>query len=305
MSVATDPRLAAYALLTRSWQRSLIAANKSQFTITNYLVALEQFGAFLVAQGMPAAPEHIAREHVEAWLGALRERGAAANTLAARYKALRVWFAWLAEEHEIPTSPMARMKPPAVPEQPPLLLSTDQLRRVLKQCEGRDFYARRDLAILRLLLDTGMRRGELAGILVADIDWDLDVVIVTGKGRRDRACPFGKKTAVALDRYVRERARHRFASLPQLWLGLSGPLTGNGVYQVVRNRAVAAGLGHAWPHLLRHIWAHNWLAAGGQETDLLMLAGWRSRSMLSRYGASAAAARAREAHRRLSLGDQV
>jgi integrase len=56
--------------------------------------------------------------------------------------------------------------------------------------------------------------------------------------------------------------------------------------------------------MFRHTFAHRWLSEGGQEQDLMRLAGWQSREMLGRYGASAADQRAREAHRRMSLGDQ-
>jgi len=93
-------------------------------------------------------------------------------------------------------------------------------------CAGKHFEGRRDTAIVMFLLDTGARRAELVGLRLADLDLDLDVAIVLGKGRRERALPFGRKTAVALDRYLRVRARHRDAGMPWLWLGQRGPLAG-------------------------------------------------------------------------------
>jgi integrase/recombinase XerC len=113
--------------------------------------------------------------------------------------------------------------------------------------------------MIMLLLDTGARRAELVDLKLAHVDLDLDVLLVLGKGRRERALPFGHKAGAALDRYLRARARHKDAALPWLWLGLQGRLTRWGLVQMLRRR----------------------------------------------YGASAADARAREAHRASPPGDRL
>lgn len=108
---------------------------------------------------------------------------------------LRILYRCVEEEEEIEASPMARMKPPIIPEQPVPVVPEDGLRRLLAVCAGKDFEARRDTAIITLLLDTGARSGEFAGLTLSDVDFDLDVLLVLGKGRRERALPFGRTAA--------------------------------------------------------------------------------------------------------------
>lgn len=301
--------------LLSSWARSLRARARSEATIDAYVTDLRSLDVWLRARGLSLVDA--TRRLLEEFLAELREQGKAPATIARRYRSFQQFFKWALDEDEIPADPMAKMRPPKVPVQPPPIIPTADLLKLLASCDtprggpGRakptsdklTFENKRDRALILMLATTGIRSGELMGLTRESIDLNSSTFTVMGKGGRARIVALMPKPADALDKYLRARRRHARAALPALWLGDRGALTDSGLRQMLERRSDDAGIGHVHPHLFRHRFAHEAKSRGMTDGDLMSIAGWNSPQMLHRYGASAAAERARDAHRRLFGGD--
>jgi site-specific recombinase XerD len=136
-------------VLAKSFERYLRAANRSPRTVQTYLEAVTQLTRFLEAAGIPREAAALRRDHLEAFMTDVLARRKPA-TASNRFRALQQLFGYLLDEGEIDHSPIARMSPPQVPEQPVPVLSEDDLRKLLADCAGKEFEDKRDEAVIRL-----------------------------------------------------------------------------------------------------------------------------------------------------------
>ena len=256
--------------LLESWQLAL--HNKRPRTVTLYLDEMTRFAGWLADNGRPAdSPGDllaVTRDDARAWINAMQAQGLAANTIRNRWVAARSMYHWLVDEDELDESPFAKVvvDKPNIP--PPDVLTGAQLAALLAACEGTSFLDKRDYALIRFMLATGLRRAEVCNVATDDLNLTTRVVIVPdGKGGKYRAVRFDPATAAALDKYRRARARHKQAGLKWFWLTHQGRLTVKGLPSILTKRGGMAGLAGVHPHMMRHSWAHRLKARGHERRE--------------------------------------
>jgi site-specific recombinase XerD len=278
--------------LLGSWQLAL--HDKAASTRALYDDVLRRFAAWL-PEGTGLLDAR--RGDCEGYLAHLRDEGRSPATIRGRWVAMRSFYRWAAEEDEVTENPMRLVKVEKPDPPPPAMPTDDDLAKLLKVCAGKDFYSRRDYAMVRTAAATGMRVGELCALEPGDVDLvSRTIVIRRGKGDRTRVVRIDPETAAALDRYLRARGRHRLAAQPALWLSRFGGFGRKGAMHMLPRRCDQAGIARLHWHLLRHRYAHTYLARGGQEGDLARLGGWTDPTVMRRYGSALATERALAAY---------
>lgn len=161
-------------------------------------------------------------------------------------------------------------------------LSEDELRQLLEACDKGN-YPVRDRAIIMALVDTGLRRGEIAELRRDQLSIDGDIACINRvdpKSDAPKPVFLGNTTTSLVLQYLKKRKDNN----PALWMGEGGdPLTAEGIRQVIKRRAKGAGLDRVHPHLFRKTFATWWIRNGGDIDRLKTLGGWKTNESLQAY----------------------
>lgn len=266
--------------------RSLQERNASAHTIKAYRADLAQFAEYVGPQSWRDI-DHVL---IRGYLAQLYERGLSKTSVARALAALRSLYKWLAQEGEVQQNPAALVATPKLPKRLPRVPTIEELNTVLDsgmaECSA---FAEREQVILELLYGCGMRNSELVGINLDDVRWSNELILVRGKGRKERYVPFGESAKSALQIYLPVRqqvlAESRRTTEKALLINLRGTrLTTRSVGRIVKQIAVARGLSpEVHPHTLRHAFGTHMLEEGADLRAIQEMLGHERLSTTQRY----------------------
>ena len=226
-------------------------------------------------------PAEITKPVVLAWLADLQGRNGG-TTVNTRYGDLRAYVNWLVNERFIKKSPLTTLQPPKRPRLALPVFREHHVRAMMEQCPPNTWWGARDGAIIQTLLRTGLRRAELTGMRVQDVDFDARSILVTGKGDKQRRVWVDGVTVTWLMRYQRQKK----GLGNYFWETKDGqPLAADPVRQMLHDLGVRAGIKdvRVSPHTFRHTFAVNYLRVGGDIRHLQEIMGHTSLKPLEIY----------------------
>lgn len=275
------------------------ADGRAPRTLRDYRRVLEPFAEWCGKQGIALHSLH--RDQVREYVGELRRREWADNTLSIHVRALRTFLHWLFQEGLADENLALSIRPPKPVRKVEEPLKAEEVRALLATCDG-DRFAQRDRALILLLADTGLRIGELLRLKRADIHFSEDgssayLLVYAPKTRTHRFVFLSRPSVEALRDYLEETKGD-----DSLWVGRFGALTESGIRLILRRRARQAGLDphRVHPHAFRKFFATSWIRNGGDTLRLQQIGGWASPKMLEVYVLLAQRRDLEEAHKQFS-----
>jgi len=296
-----DFHLSARGLLQRH-RRHLEALNRSPKTISWYDENLSPYFDFLESNNLMKPVNQLGREELKGYLLYLQNvkrwpnnpnikeenrGGLSPHSIQSRVRAIMVFWSYLLKEEHIEVNPLAKFPLPKVPRRLLAVITLDQCMRLLEQIDSGTAGGAKYRCVLLLFLDNGIRVSELVNIEIKNIDFQNDCIRVMGKGRKERNVPMSPLTRKQIVRYI-DRFRREICGVgsPYLFADPDGePISKNAVYQYVKRLVKRAGLDgvKCSPHVLRHFFATQYLANGGDISFLKEILGHESISTTLKY----------------------
>ncbi|MCX6335057.1 MAG: tyrosine-type recombinase/integrase [Bacteroidia bacterium] len=238
----------------------------SSHTIRSYKIDLDQFFMFLSENDMSVNPSEITSYQVRAWIVSLMDNDMTSVTVHRKISCLRVFFRWLRKEGTVKTDPLEKVVLPKRKKTLPVFVGEEALDKLLdNNYFGDDFSGNRNRTIIEMLYLTGMRRAELIGLKLTDVDLRESTVKVTGKRNKQRIIPLTKPFTSRLEEYL--KIRYEFdGEKSGDWFFMTdkgNKLYDKFVYNLVRGYlSMVTTVEKKSPHILRHTFATHMLNRG-------------------------------------------
>jgi integrase/recombinase XerC len=242
----------------------LTERKRSPLTVAAYERDLMEFTAFLRDTEASVSLQAVKPTQIRRYIAHLFDRrGCDSRTVCRKLSSIRALYRFLKITGILENDPAAAIPGPSIAKKRPAPLKVDEVMKLLRtSLAGRtDAAQRRDNAIMELFYASGMRRAELAGVRLADVDLAERTIRVTGKGNKERLVVINRAAADAIEAYLRVRPR---SADPALFLGRGGKaLTPKHVWRIFRDIYRVSGIQkHASPHTLRHSFATHLVENG-------------------------------------------
>ena len=252
----------------------------SKATVAMYRHELKTFAAFCQGKGVTTL-DGITPDTIRGYLLELESKGRNEGGRHAAYRVIRVFlFWWEAETDNEYKAPIRKVKPPRLPDEPQDPIERGDVDQLIETCE-KDFCGLRDGAIIRVLLDTGVRASELCNLDLSDLDFtDSSLLVRRGKGKKTRTVFFGKQTRRALRKWLGQRGDDKGA----LFCTQAGErLAYWGLREIIRRRSKAAGIDTPGLHDFRRAFTLSQLQAGVDLVTISRLLGHADVTLVARY----------------------
>jgi integrase/recombinase XerC len=266
-----------------------IEKNLSLHTRRNYISDLKQFKEFLKREHPKIKFEAIDNTIIRSYLGFLYKKNRK-SSIARKLASLRTFFKFLLRIGTLKKNPASLVSTPRLEKHVPSFLSIDEVFTLLKMPDDTKLVGLRDKAIMEILYSSGLRVSELVEMNEDDLDTNLGIIKVMGKGKKERIVPIGSKAIEALENYLKSRKgmgkRPLPSSLnPPVFLNQrGGRLSTRSVARIINRYIEQCGLlKNISPHSLRHTFATHMLDAGADLRAIQELLGHVSLSTTQKY----------------------